>query len=220
MKGAANVDTAQVLFDSLALAGEREKRALRLGQPHMRQLTAYVHELTKRTGLVPYFDPMDGGCRAKILLLLQSPSAYAVHPRFVSQDNPVATQRNLRSFLAEAGVKREMLVMWNIFPWLPESRGARKRGLNKIDFQEGLAELPGLLVLLKDLRVVVLAGRGAQNAHTFLASCLPGLTILDMPHPSPLAVCANRGVAPKIVSVLKYAHDLALDAELTDRVGP
>lgn len=66
---------------------------------------------------MPDFDPCDGGIDARILCLLEAPGTQAVRTTFISQDNPDPTARNMRSILAEAGVPRRWIIIWNIVPW-------------------------------------------------------------------------------------------------------
>lgn len=195
--------------DTLADAATRERRARLLTAPHMADLTRYVDDLARRTRrAVPYFDPLDGGRAARILILLQSPARFDARPRFVSRDNPVPAQRNLRRFLGEAGLAREATVLWNASPWLPEAADVPDpptRAAIRAELAQGIVELPRVLALFDDLRAVVLAGRSAQRAAPTVETSLPGCAVLAMPHPSPLAVCAKPGVAGEIVRVLGVA---------------
>ncbi|MBY4638689.1 hypothetical protein K6L44_01465 [Gluconacetobacter entanii] len=68
---------------------------------------------------MPYFDPLDGGVHASMLVLLERPARHPMRPRFVSRDNPGPAQQNLKRFLLEANVPRKMTVLWNLIPWLP-----------------------------------------------------------------------------------------------------
>lgn len=177
---------------------------------HVRPLTAYVQELIRRTGAAPFFDPLDGGCEAKVLILLESPANITSQPRLVSRDNPVPTQRNLKRFLAEAGLPRCESVLWNVYPWLADSASGRQHRLSNRDIDRGVAELTTLLDLLPKLRVIVLAGRKAQRALPTLRKVPTAASILSMPHPSPLSVCTSQHVGPDIVRTLAHATKLAL----------
>ncbi len=181
-----------------------QRRIALLNQPHIGPLTQYADALSARSNAVPYFDPLDGGCEAKVLVLLESPARLASRPRFVSLDNPVPAQRNLKRFFGEAGLPRRQTVLWNVFPWLPASNGPRQT-LTISEIERGIGELPSLIGLLPDLRVIILAGRKAQGAFSMLTN-LPGSpVVLTMPHPSPLAVCRFPNVAIDIVETLKRA---------------
>ncbi|MGI4984277.1 MAG: uracil-DNA glycosylase, partial [Janthinobacterium lividum] len=198
------------MTETLADPAARLRRARLLTAPHMARLTGYADELARRTQrAVPYFDPLDGGGEARVMILLQSPARFDGQPRFVSRDNPVPAQRNLKRFLEAAGLARQSTVLWNVFPWLPAPSDASsresRRGPGAAELASGIAELPPLLGLFDALRVVVLAGRIAQRATATVRASLPGCTILDMPHPSPLAVCASPDVAGEIVRTLENA---------------
>ncbi|MGI4858837.1 MAG: uracil-DNA glycosylase [Janthinobacterium lividum] len=198
------------ITETLADADARLRRARLLTAPHMARLTGYAEELARRTRrAVPYFDPLDGGSNARVMILLQSPARFDSQPRFVSRDNPVPAQKNLKRFLEAASMARQSTVLWNVFPWLPEPSDTRSRGLRSgpsaFELASGIAELPALLTLFDHLRIVVLAGRIAQRAADTVGAALPGCTILNMPHPSPLAVCASPDVADEIVRVLEEA---------------
>ncbi|GAB5097832.1 uracil-DNA glycosylase [Caballeronia sp. HLA56] len=197
-------EACDLLRDSEAL----QRRIALLDQPHIKPLTRFAEELSARSSAVPYFDPLDGGCEAKVLVLLESPARLASRPRFVSLDNPVPAQRNLKRFFDEAGLARRQSVLWNVFPWLPASDGPRET-LTIGEIERGIGELPSLIGLLPDLRVIVLAGRKAQRAFSMLTQ-LPGSpVILTTPHPSPLAVCRFPDVATNIVETLKRAARVA-----------
>jgi hypothetical protein len=180
-----------------------------LSQPHISPLTRYTETLSQRTSEVPYFDPLDGGCQAKVLVLLESPAKLASRPRFVSRDNPVPAQRNLKRFLHDAGLPRRHSVLWNVYPWLPEPTHGERRPLTRHDIDRGIGELPALLGLLPELRVIVLAGRTSQRALPKLERLASPCLILTMPHPSPLAVCVSPDVEAKIVKTLTQAAQVA-----------
>lgn len=201
------------MTETLADPDARLRRAHLLTAPHMARLTGYVEELARRTQCaVPYFDPLDGGSDARVMILLQSPARFDSQPRFVSRDNPVPAQRNLKRFADAAGLPREATALWNVFPWLPEPSdalsGGSRSGPGAAGLASGIAELPSLLALFGHLRVVVLAGRIAQRAAGTVRAALPACTILSMPHPSPLAVCASPDVADEIVRTLARAGRL------------
>lgn len=163
-------------------------------------------------GTVPHFDPRDGGDRARVLLLLETPGPRGGPVRVVSRDNPTGTARNLTRFCAAAGLAREDTVLWNVVPWLIHRPGATNRAPTRAETEAGLALVPGLLALLPHLRAVVLCGRHAAGAEPAVAASRPGLPILRMPHPSPTYVCTAPAIAGRIVAVLTEAARLAADA--------
>lgn len=154
---------------------------------------------------MPEFDPNDGVAAARLLILLETPGPGGDGPRLVSRDNPTGTARNLKRFLAEAGIARSDTILWNVVPWIVHEPGARNRALRMPEIAEGLALLPPFLARLPDLRVVVLAGRVAALAEPTLAEADPQLTVLRMPHPSPTYVCTSPDVPARIARTLAEA---------------
>ena len=56
---------------------------------HVFELNRWVEMTAVRTDELPYSDPLDGGVRAVVLiLLLETPARHSMRPRFVSRDNP------------------------------------------------------------------------------------------------------------------------------------
>ncbi|WP_245586780.1 uracil-DNA glycosylase [Pseudomonas cremoricolorata] len=157
---------------------------------------------------LPYFDPLDGGVDARILILLESPARDSSWPRFVSRDNAGPAQRNLKRFLEQACLAREQTILWNLYPWLPDL-GSPAQAISRSKITEGVKLLKEVLDLLPRLRVVVLAGRVAQRGAPGIEHYRPELRLLAMPHPSPLSVCQHPDVAKDIVSTLTRAAHLA-----------
>jgi uracil-DNA glycosylase len=183
-----------------------EARRAGLAAPHMRPLAAFAASLRERTGqAVPDADPADGGVRARCLLLLETPGPAIVRTGFVSCDNPTPTGGNLRRFLRAAGLGREALLVWNAVPFVIHAPGARNRAPRAAEVRAGLALLPGLLALLPELRVCVLAGRAAAATAPTLRADRPNLPLLEMPHPSPTYVCTSPEVPRRIVAALRSA---------------
>lgn len=180
---------------------QRTTRAALIDAPHVAALNTYARTLMTGAREVPWFDPLDGGVQAEVLVLLQSPARDARRPRFVSRDNSGATQRNLKRFLANAGIARERSVLWNTLPWIAKD-DAHPRAPSRRDLDTGLAALPAVLDLLASLRVVVLAGRIAQTAATVIRMHRPRLVILAMPHPSPLSLCTDPALRLRIITTL------------------
>ncbi|MBW6526251.1 uracil-DNA glycosylase [Sphingomonas sp. RHCKR7] len=152
---------------------------------------------------VPGFDPGDGGAAARLLLLLETPGAH--RPAIVSRDQATGTARNLKRFLAEAGIERHDTLVWNAVPWNVHAPGERNRPLRRGEIAEGLALLPPLLRLLPRLELVVLAGRVAREAAALVERERPGLGVLTMPHPSPTYVCTSPAVPRAIAATLAEA---------------
>ncbi len=149
---------------------------------------------------VPGFDPNDGGAAARLLLLLETPGAHG--PAIVSRDHATGTSRNLKRFLAEAGIERQDTLLWNAVPWNVHAPGERNRPLRRGEITEGLTLLPPLLHLLPRLELVVLAGRVAREAVALIERERPLVGVLTMPHPSPTYVCTSPAVPRAIAATL------------------
>lgn len=197
------------LADPVLLAERREA----LAQPHMIALNNLVARLRARHGRVPDPDPLDGGVASELLLLLESPGPRTGRTGLVSRDNPTGTARNLRRFLAEAGIPRRATLIWNAVPWVIHAPGARNRAPRREEIAAGLEALPDLLRLLPCLRVVVLAGRVAGEARATMAAARPEVAILAMPHPSPTYVNTSPAVAARIRATLAAAARLLDEAQ-------
>ena len=156
-------------------------------------------------------DPLDGGCDARLLILMETPSAGPAPLRFVSRDNATPTARNLRRFLTDAGLARKDTLLWNVVPWIVHPPGAPNRPVRRADVREGLALLPELLDRLPKLIVVVLAGRPASAAEPVLRAHSPDLPVLTMPHPSPAIVCTSPAIGERIARTLTQAAALVGD---------
>jgi hypothetical protein len=174
--------------ESLGNVAVRAARVALLDRDHVRPLTDYVNELRERSGLVervPYFDPLDGGVRARCLCLLLAPGPVAKETGFVSRDNPDPTARSFRSFMRDVGLDRSDTVVWNIVPWYlgdakkikPPKAADKRRG------KEHLLDLLGKLVHLK---VVVLFGNAALEARLLLEDQRRDLGLRHCAHPSPV----------------------------------
>lgn len=156
---------------------------------------------------MPDVDPNDGGTEARLLILLETPGPHIRRTGIVSADNPSGTARNLRCFLAEAGLSRHERVIWNAVPWVIHGSGPN-RAPRAGEIRDGLAELPGFLSLLPRLWVAVLAGRVAGMAAEAVAAARPGVAVLRMPHPSPTYVCTSPDVPRRIAATLAEAAAL------------
>ena len=190
-----------VLGDPAVLAGRREMAA---GMDRLRGFAAGVRAAH---GPTPDFDPADGGEAARMLLLLETPGPAIWRTGFVSMDNPTGTSANLRRFLAEAGVPRSQIAIWNTVPWVIHT-GGPNRAPRMAEIRAGLAVLPGLLPLLPELRCVVLAGRIAAMAGPVIEAVRRDLVRIAVPHPSPTYVCTSPDISHRIVAGLAQAAGL------------
>jgi uracil-DNA glycosylase len=193
---------AATLADPAVLAVRRAA----LAAPHMVPLARFAGLLRERTGRpVPDADPADGGIRARLLLLLETPGPSMPATGFVSSDNPTPTAANLRRFLGTARLVPADLLIWNVVPFLIHAPGDRNRAPRAAERNAGLALLPPLLDLLPRLEVAVLAGRFARLAAPAIQAACPGIPVLAMPHPSPVYTCTDPELPRRIVGVLAEA---------------
>ena len=158
-----------------------QRRRAMLRQPHVAALTDYADALgAAGHGFVPYFDPLDGGMAARLLILLEKPGPRTFPPRgsgFVSMDNADPTARTIHAVRQVAGMKRRGLAVWNIIPWWNGTTA-----LTGPEKRRGAAELPRLLALLPGLRGVLCAGNQAwEHATPVLRGT--GLALFRSVHP-------------------------------------
>ena len=180
-----------------------------LGAPHVAKLEAYRAGIAASHGIVPHVDPDDGGDKATILLLLETPGPRGPIPRIVSRDNPTGTARNIARLSEAAALTRERTVLWNVVPWLIHAPGHPNRAPTRAETTAGLALLPDFLGLVPALKVAILAGRAAGSAQAIIAASRPDIAILRMPHPSPTYVNTAPGIAAGIEAVFAQAGALA-----------
>jgi hypothetical protein len=143
---------------------------------------------SRRSAVVPHFDPTDAGVGARVLLLLEAPGPMtnASNPRpgsgFISADNDDQTAENVWLARTDAGLL-DGTVHWNIVPWY---LGPASKKPSADELAQGSIELRGLLPLLPVLQVVVLSGRFAQKGwNTHVAPFLnTDLAVIETWHPS------------------------------------
>ncbi|HBC5730386.1 TPA: uracil-DNA glycosylase [Escherichia coli] len=171
---------------------------------HIAPLTCLVQHYHEKGVNMPWIDPADGGVQARILILLQSPARSELVPRFVSLDNPCPSQQNLHRFLKQAGIKRKDIILWNTMPWLTIS--GKKISPTRNNIRRGVEVIKSLMPLLKDLTVIILAGSVALQTRPFFEREYPHVTLLTMPHPSPLSLCRAPSVSEAIKTTLHQAY--------------
>jgi len=162
-------------------------RTAMLKADHIAPLEDFRSQLELAGQPVPFFDPLDGGIDARLLILLETPGPSIAPVRYVSIDNPTGTAANLRQFLSAAGIDRKRIVLWNTVPWI--TSGSIRPGHSST--KAGHSQVLALLDLLPKLGAVVLAGRTAQTLAAFIAGRLP---VFSIGHPSP----AHVNTAPEI----------------------
>jgi uracil-DNA glycosylase len=156
-----------------------------LDLPYIAPLTKFVCQLRSSSPSgyhIPYFDPCDGGVKARALFLLEAPGARAVESGFVSRNNPDPTARNMCDLLAIASLPRARSVLWNAVPWYVGS-GRKIRPARGSDIDEASHHLDNLLRLLPALQVVVLVGLKARSIEARLKD-LTHAEVLWTYHPS------------------------------------
>lgn len=159
----------------------------RCDEPHVAPVNALAAEIAAATGsLVPLADPDGGGVRARVLLLLETPSragGYTTH--LISIDNDDTAAANLWRGLAAVGLDRRDVLVWNAVPWYVGSAD-KIRPPRPAEVAAGLGWLRRLLGLMGELGVIVCFGRAAARAVLPLRLELEarGLTVLEAPHPS------------------------------------
>ena len=180
------IDKPKSLGNPIAI----QSRIAGLFDPHISPLTTFVETIRKETGLnreIPYFDPLDGGINAKCLFLFEAPGPRAVFSGFISRNNPDETAKNFFEFNQQAGLARELTISWNIVPWYIGT-GSKIRPADKNDIEKGKEYFFRLLSLLQHLQLIVLSGKKAQKAETWITTARPDITLIKMPHPSPLFI--------------------------------
>ncbi len=180
-----------------------EQKCNALYSNHIASLTRMVQNYHEKGVNMPWIDPADGGVQARMLILLQSPARSELTPRFVSLDNPCPSQQNLHRFLKQAGIKRKDIILWNTMPWLTPL--GEKISPTRNNVRKGVEIIKSLMPLLEDLTVVVLAGSVALQTRPFFEREYPHITLLTMPHPSPLSLCRASSVAEEIKTTLHQA---------------
>lgn len=198
----------RALGDKLVQAG----RLARLQEPHIAPLTAFIDRIRKTTDphapyWAPHFDPESGGTAAQVLLLLESPGPKVSQTGFVSVDNPDGTAENMSYLLKLAGLSRNRVLLWNIFPWqLSAERVVTPTDRHLLEAVPATLEL---MPLLPQLKVVVLVGSRAARGWTHVAPLLDQPpAVLKCPHPSPVNLMPNPEAAAKALSVLGQARQL------------
>ena len=171
--------------------------------PHILPLVEYldsvldsVKEALDSDVKCPMFDPCDGGINAKVLFLQQDPGEKAVESGFISRNNPDQTARNTNHLLHEAGFRREETILWNIVPWYVGTGN-----INDSDIERAMPFLEQLLLLIEDIEVIVLVGKKAQGAFSYL-SRITELPILCSYHPSPLWINSDPNPPARYLDIL------------------
>jgi len=167
-----------------------------LDQPHIAPLRDFAQSLRHcKQGMVPDFDPLDGGVDAKVLFLMEKPGPMTDDTKregrtgsgFVSRDNDDPTAEAVWRFMAEAGIDRNLSVLWNVIPWW---NGTRE--ITRDECDAGKMQLSQLLDLLPRLQVVVGVGQRAGKAKKLIVA--RNLQFIASAHPSPINRASRRSV--------------------------
>ncbi len=179
----------------------RTAREQLLKQKHILPLTLFVGKIRKEQGenaYIPYFDPLDGGIKAKCLFVLEAPGAKTKNSGFISRNNNDETAKNFIEINVLAGIPREKTIAWNIVPWYIGTNKKIRTAKNS-DIKVGLLYLYQLIELLPKLQVIVLVGKKAQKVSRELTGKYNNIEIFECYHPSPMFV--NRKPANKQVII-------------------
>lgn len=211
---------------------EVERRRARVDQAPVASLNAWVREVRRSPRLpsgagdtVPWFDSHGGGELAKLLFLMQDPSAVAYGTGFISPDNDDYSARNATVACEAAGLTPEIRVHWNIFPhWVNITKKGkpvdpcRPVQTYKQAQPEAVRFLGELLeARLPNLQVIVLLGKQAQGGWDIFrkgGGQLPsGLQVLSCPSTSPQAwnnkdKVTGRKNSDLTIATLTQARDL------------
>ncbi len=148
--------------------------------PHIQSLEEWRTEYAAtRSTPVPHFDPADAGSEARVLWLMDQPSASILEPEgtgFVSVDNPDSAAERCWNERNEAGL-HDGVLMWNMIPFFVEGKATAP------DKMAGIKALGPVLRLLPRLDVVILSGSEVQQAWktSHLGGRVPRATILEAP---------------------------------------
>jgi Uracil DNA glycosylase superfamily len=199
-----------------------DARRLQLREPHIAPLVDFVQRLRKDVpnGIIPDFDPWDGGIEAELLYLLEAPGPKAGLSGFISRNNPDETAKNFFELNVEAGIPRKFTVCWNAVPWYIGS-GKKIRAATPTDVRDGLRPLLELLSLLPRLRAVVFLGRKAEFTAAHLRRKRPDLKYFRCPHPSPMYCNRAPENRQNILNVLRaVSESVQFRSALQQAVSP
>lgn len=167
----------------------------------------------ERRRFVPGFDPLSGGTRSAVLVLMQSPGPATVargDDAICAEDNPGPTATAYRRAREESGLRRDQVLRWNLVPWaIPGSPSSA-------DVEEGRLALGELLPHLPRLAAIVTFGTAALDGvmrHLTLAEAPVVVPVLAAPHPSPANGRHRAQQHHRAVQALRLAAAFDPDAE-------
>ena len=140
-----------------------------------------VEGMRSRGLIVPNVDPNDGGVRARVLFLLETPGPRAVGTAFVSRENPDPSAKNMGQALERTGFSRSEVVIWNVVPFCV-STVDENRNVSGAQIRAAVADTQAFMDCLPNLAVTVFCGRSAQRAAGLL-QFPSGVRVLSTFHP-------------------------------------
>lgn len=178
-------------------------------------LEAWAREVEERRRalqpgiVIPHFDPAESGVAARALLLLEAPGPKTVPEwggsGFISVDNDDPTAQNVWTTRNDVGLHDHALA-WNIVPWVLGRASVKP---SSAELAQGAVELRGLLNVLPNLRVIVLAGQKAQQAWDAHLDLIIGdqYRVIRTVHPAGQSF-AQRGAKERFVAALRKTAEL------------
>lgn len=190
---------------------EISQRENEINSANVAPLNAWVRTLRTRLGsnaIIPWFDPQDGGCQARILWLLEAPGPKATRERggsgFISCNNNDGTAQNTWETRNKAGVSRNLTVHWNVIPYYIGT-DTKIRAYNPNDIAAVGPYILELLGLLTNLKVVILGGEAARKVWRDNAPRQSNLFVIECPHPSPTNLNTRIGNRELVIKAWRDA---------------
>ena len=158
----------------------------------------------RRAEDVPWFDPLEAGTYARILLLHEAADRSIAPARggsgLVSSDNDDESSEAMWHLLREAGIDRRAgLVTWNIVPWYVDPAV----GVTEADVAAAQPWLQQLIYLLYGMSVVVFVGERARESwHLNISRA----ELLTCPHPSDARPEARAEILATLVRARELTH--------------
>jgi uracil-DNA glycosylase len=208
------------MIDQPRLFKDRSEILLREAEIDSQRVTTlnnWVRKLRNRLGsnaIIPFFDPQDGGCEARILWLLEAPGPKATRERggsgFISCNNNDGAAQNTWETRNEAGVSRLLVAHWNVIPYYIGT-DTKIRVYNQLDIAAVGPFILELINLLPRLKVVILGGVAARKVWQDFAPHYSKLHVIECPHPSPTNLNTRPGNRDQIIKAWREALKYVLE---------
>jgi uracil-DNA glycosylase len=174
-------------------------------------LVALIKAERHLTNEVPGFDPNNGNEQARFLFLFEAPGAKAVKSGQISFENKDPTAHNFRSQLADAGITRDEIALWNTVPWyIGNEEGTSIRAANGSDVRAGFEYLAPLVSAMPNLRCIILVGGAARRAHIFL-SHITTARIVSCHHTSAKVQNTNQDADRENIEIFRFIKQSVSD---------